>query len=1100
MDLYDIPSNYALQVTAQAAHGIENRDMFEDLNPYFAKGFARGASIDPPTVDVQGEMLPILRDVYLTSGDALVGIPHTINAVHLVHQSEHVQLAEVSSWDEYISELQRLDGQDRNGDGIGDKPFCLPTSSRIWAYHLLETIAGSFFQRVGSQDVRHFDIADAKMASTLNTPAMTEALRVFRQIWLLTDLTFDAAAYEKGTCVATLKPLMREQPFSPSTVVGSHQVHVKTAQGGSLKACKQATCPRALLSASGLLVNPAPFLVLGCVHLSIDQRSLLKDEAWTFLSFLHQPEVQFSMLVQQKSLPVLSSQFDPKAWRRSLEIVSTEELTQSHTPMQIAAVQTLLALDKLASLRSFSGLEAWLQHAEAEVGNPKSAAVLLGSINRFWEVSMEQRMHSVVHACTCRNNWDGFGICLNATGQYYDGEPNLITDEQFETFLRGGESPESPPRLRLTQDLTLLMDLHDAKAAAGGGLVWLDQPFHSAWTSAAGRLTSRAERLRELRSAFKLPTQHAPAKPERSTPPELRCGSLLGAAAVQCTTPGYYKRSLCGSVCEPCPAGFSGEISYQGTSVKKNVSTEHGIYTTTTTDLIRTCSRCPFNTYQPAQGKLGCIGCPNQLYGTGRSGATSKDECIVPIFELRPTLPLGCMPPACVDQPTPVDVFWHFLGTSSPEPETKRVRLKLFVEISWTDPRIALQSLVGNLLNEQAIQEGGVRKLTLTTSQWRQYGLWLPGYSVRNAVSGLSGELTHDDDAKLSNITLIQSRLPDGHRKAWPSQLFLIQCVWSRFLGSETEEAVINWDDLDWSMFPFGTNTLSIDVTCKPEANCTFHQQSTLGKYAVIENEDGPSTLPGRRLKVTARVAVASRSGGGEFPKDMPLVEDSLLWSMENGNATYRIAFTLKRSSMLQLVRLVIPTVLIMVLGVCVFFVADSTWTMEMTFNVLLVLSVISVEVKDFFPSHVTYMSWIDWFVVANLLLIVACSFLGLVCIIASESESDIKQQLGVKLDEAISETQPIAALVLNVALLCAGMIDGSQIEVVQAICFTFFVADVLVLALAIAVKSGKGEGGFFMRQRARFRRRVSARWDSANRGPPTLPTVKDGIPDASTS
>lgn len=155
--------------------------------------------------------------------------------------------------------------------------------------------------------------------------------------------------------------------------------------------------------------------------------------------------------------------------------------------------------------------------------------------------------------------------------------------------------------------------------------------------------------------------------------------------------------------------------------------------------------------------------------------------------------------------------------------------------------------------------------MTLTTSQWRQYGLWLPGYSVRNAVSGLSGELTHDDDAKLSNITLIQSRLPDGHRKAWPSQLFLIQCVWSRFLGSETEEAVINWDDLNWYMFPFGTNTLSIDVTCKPEANCTFHQQSTLGKYAVIENEDGPSTLPGRRLKVTARVAVASRSGGGKF-------------------------------------------------------------------------------------------------------------------------------------------------------------------------------------------------------------------------------------------
>ena len=156
MDVYDVPSNYALHVTAQSAHGIESSDFFEDLNPYFAKGFAGGASIDPPKVDVQGEMLPILRDVYLTSGDALVGIPHTINAVHLVHQSVHVQLAEVSTWDEYISELERLDGQDRDGDGIGDKPFCLPASSRIWAYHLLEIIVGSFFQLAGPQDVRHF--------------------------------------------------------------------------------------------------------------------------------------------------------------------------------------------------------------------------------------------------------------------------------------------------------------------------------------------------------------------------------------------------------------------------------------------------------------------------------------------------------------------------------------------------------------------------------------------------------------------------------------------------------------------------------------------------------------------------------------------------------------------------------------------------------------------------------------------------------------------------------------------------------------------------------------------------------------------------------
>ena len=114
MDAYDISSNHALEVKLNAVHSVDDADFFEDLDPYFAKGFAQGATINPPSVDVQGEMIPILRDVYLTSGDALVGIPHTISAVHLVHRPEHIQLAEVSSWDEYIAELQRLDGLDRD--------------------------------------------------------------------------------------------------------------------------------------------------------------------------------------------------------------------------------------------------------------------------------------------------------------------------------------------------------------------------------------------------------------------------------------------------------------------------------------------------------------------------------------------------------------------------------------------------------------------------------------------------------------------------------------------------------------------------------------------------------------------------------------------------------------------------------------------------------------------------------------------------------------------------------------------------------------------------------------------------------------------------
>ena len=737
------------------------------------------------------------------------------------------------------------------------------------------------------------------------------------------------------------------------------------------------------------------------------------------------------------------------------------------------------------------------------------AALFLSSKSHFYQNTFEYAMQAAMQGVSCRNSWDGFGVCLEATNEYNDGSPNLVTDEQFERFLQGGPAAytDAGPQtlLWLTQSLEAQMNSFDISAANGGNAL------------------TRSERLGEVRRIFKQPSLHLPVKAAvqyaGTIPSGLRChvavqtGSGASLSAPECR-PGYHKRSVCGTKCEPCPPGYHAEVQTQFNS----------------SGLIQTvwqCRRCPFGTYQSAPGKLACVTCPNALFSTGRAGATSKDECTVPNYEFRPTLPLGCVPPACTEGPTAVNVFWTLLGSDSPDNEQKTVAVRIFMQLSWSDPRIALHPSLGSTLNAQSIQPGGVRQLTVTTATWRELGMWLPTYGIQNAQSGLYGPLLQDGNVQLSNITLIQRPLAEEETKQWASQLYWIECVWSRQLGDTSgggEPAVMSWGNLDWYMYPFGTSTMKVDLGCAPGVACELSSQAARGAFAYegaisIQGRDPPA---GRRLAVkggAAATALSAAGGAGDdWPTAMPLVDGSVIWEvLDEGSPSpvFRVSFTLSRSSMLQLVRLIIPTVLIMLLGVTVFYVADSTWTVEMTFNVLLVVSVISVEVKDFFPSHVTYMSWMDWFVLSNLMIIVLCCFLGLICIIAGESESEFYKRLDESLDESISSTQPVGALVINIMLICAGSMGGgpdsvngpgagSRIDNIKNIVVTFFICDLVVLAVTFAAKmnikaSGGGKGAQLLGMVGRMRMRYRERREANQGSHPTMTKASARQKDAIT-
>ena len=113
-------------------------DVAADLTPFLSSSDFDWLSV-----------LPVVRELFATSGSSVVSLPFDIDTVVLLHQDTHVNLPLVATWEEYVAELRRLSLQDRDGDGVADKPFCFRNS--VLAPNFLLYIATSFFQVRGQQ-------------------------------------------------------------------------------------------------------------------------------------------------------------------------------------------------------------------------------------------------------------------------------------------------------------------------------------------------------------------------------------------------------------------------------------------------------------------------------------------------------------------------------------------------------------------------------------------------------------------------------------------------------------------------------------------------------------------------------------------------------------------------------------------------------------------------------------------------------------------------------------------------------------------------------------------------------------------------------------
>jgi hypothetical protein len=411
-----------------AAHGVTLADMFEDLTPYLALGFDQIPGLTPPSRGVSSydfsEVASLFQNAYARSGTSIVGLPVGFDGRHLVHHS-NVDLPRVGNgtavtWDDLIDKLLVAAEEDRDGDGIKDKPLCVKDlcgESDV----LLQYIASSIIQTRGPEQQFFFDPVEFRLL--IESPAWLEALRIYARLSAVIDWSETSCVegttsngfiewiernhpygrgvrndahqqYATGRCVALFTFYFNEPTRSPSTAVGSALVPDGSRDGhGPLVECHSHNCPRGLpssSSSSSQLVNVAPMLI-GSVRLNaIDKRSLLKEEAWQFLSYIMLDENLYRDFIIRTAEPTIPTTkwFDAdelNATTRRLEIANASIRTADEAPVLASDLNYKAGLtpeEALAKMKadldnSNYNLSTYLANARLELSDDRNLALIL---------------------------------------------------------------------------------------------------------------------------------------------------------------------------------------------------------------------------------------------------------------------------------------------------------------------------------------------------------------------------------------------------------------------------------------------------------------------------------------------------------------------------------------------------------------------------------------------------------------------------------------------------------------------------------------------------------------------------------------------------
>jgi len=465
-----------------------------------------------------------------------------------------------------------------------------------------------------------------------------------------------------------------------------------------------------------------------------------------------------------------------------------------------------------------------------------------------------------------------------------------------------------------------------------------------------------------------------------------------------------------------------------------------------------TCTRCPRGTYQPRAGSITCLPCTEVDLTTFGEGTRSKDDCrAVPKYHLNPNSP----------QKTPVAATIWWYKYLEPQQDERLIGVYLSVIFEWRDDRV-----LGVPLLHSRTKSGR----STPEQEWRDLGMWLPSFTVFDLDSNTT------TDSKIEVAQEYNASVP--HR-------FEVKCLWSFRLAPATFQWYVQETAdyrLDWRMFPFGAQQLPVRLQCNRGASCSLNdvtdgtgmgaapsdpevtaENSANSSYARRQalavksiRSGGSASSATLRVGTAGGVSFSSSSGEGLASDQFPLINSEIgLSSPLSQDTSILITITMRRIPTLYIIRLCLPLGLVIMVSLYFFYLGDSYHQLDLTFNSLLVIALLAIEVKDFMPDHVTVVTWIDWFVTMNVLLIVFAVGMSLSIIVLEESSRPLLKAWSGALDRAVRWTQPVGVFVVNcLMLMLAYSNDYVSVNTVETYMWAAFGANLLACFILFIVEA----------------------------------------------
>ena len=105
------------------------------------------------------------------------------------------------------------------------------------------------------------------------------------------------------------------------------------------------------------------------------------------------------------------------------------------------------------------------------------------------------------------------------------------------------------------------------------------------------------------------------------------------------------------------------------------------------------------------------------------------------------------------------------------------------------------------------------------------------------------------------------------------------------------------------------------------------------------------------------------------YVQTMPFLSVKHLIHREETSGFFVIQVQVDRKSTIYLTGIIIPCILMVTMTLLTFIVKDNYTKLGTSFTTLLMMAVYADQVKNSTPTHVQYLTWIDTFILNNLII-----------------------------------------------------------------------------------------------------------------------------------